>query len=184
LIEFAALYMGLTEKQKIRNKLMANAKPVVRETAVPVIGPCLEWQRCRNPKGYGRINVDGKILLAHRLAWQVFEGEIPKGMHVLHRCDNPACCNPAHLFLGTAKDNMRDRDEKGRREPPKGSKHGRAKLNETDIPGIFRLRREGRSQREIAGVFGVTHQLIALVLRRKRWKHVPVPVDLACEVNG
>jgi hypothetical protein len=164
------------DKNKIRNKILTNIEPVKRETAVPVIGPCWEWQKYRNPEGYGRINVDGKILLAHRTAFELFDRPIPEGMHVLHRCDNPVCCNPAHLFLGTVKDNMRDMFEKGRGKPGwvPGSKNGMSKLTESDIPEIFKLRGEGKSQRAIADAFGACQQHISDILNRKAWKHVEV----------
>jgi hypothetical protein len=72
---------------------------------------CWEWQRSRSRQGYGRL---GPRVYAHRLAYEVFIGPIPDGLHVLHHCDNPPCCNPAHLWSGTVADNMRDRDAKGR----------------------------------------------------------------------
>jgi HNH endonuclease len=77
---------------------------------------CWEWQRQRNWGGYGRLTLPNqRKILAHRLAWELEFGPIPDGLWVLHRCDNPPCCNPAHLFLGTTLDNTRDMDAKGRR---------------------------------------------------------------------
>ena len=79
---------------------------------------CLEWTGWRHPRGYGKmtVHVDGKQTgrLTHRVAWELANGPIPEGMLVCHRCDNPSCCNPDHLFLGTDVDNMRDAREKGR----------------------------------------------------------------------
>lgn len=83
---------------------------------------CLEWTRYTNTQGYGRISVDGKDVRTHRFAWELANGLIPPGMHVLHHCDNPPCCETeptpgypdGHLFLGTQADNMRDRATKGR----------------------------------------------------------------------
>ena len=77
---------------------------------------CVEWKGARNKRGYGSINPEahGGHRLAHRWAWEKFNGAIPNGMHVLHSCDNPPCINPGHLFLGTHDDNMRDSREKGR----------------------------------------------------------------------
>lgn len=72
---------------------------------------CWEWTRSKATNGYGRIT---NSLSAHRAAYELFVGPIPDGMQVCHRCDNPPCCNPAHLFLGTAADNAHDRDAKGR----------------------------------------------------------------------
>lgn len=75
---------------------------------------CWEWTGTKDKHGYGRVRVDQRKARAHRVAWEAFKGEIPAGLHVLHRCDNPGCVNPEHLFLGTHGDNMRDREAKGR----------------------------------------------------------------------
>jgi len=82
---------------------------------VDVRGPdeCWPWTRKHNPKGYGQFRKD-KMVQAHRMAWELTNGPIPDGLDVLHTCDNPPCCNPHHLFLGTNDDNMRDMNSKGR----------------------------------------------------------------------
>lgn len=77
---------------------------------------CWLWTGHRNQKGYGKIGADRKTIGAHRGAWMVTNGPIPDGLFVLHRCDNPPCCNPAHLFVGTNADNMTDMAQKGRRK--------------------------------------------------------------------
>jgi hypothetical protein len=80
---------------------------------------CWPWLRSTNDKGYGRLMMGGKAgIAAHRAAWTVTNGPIPKGLNVLHRCDNPPCCNPAHLFVGTQADNNADRHAKGRTAMP------------------------------------------------------------------
>jgi hypothetical protein len=75
---------------------------------------CWEWQSTTNNKGYGTISIKGRSRLAHRFSYEIHNGSIPNGLNVLHRCDNPLCCNPAHLFLGTQRDNIADMVAKGR----------------------------------------------------------------------
>lgn len=75
---------------------------------------CIEWKGARNPQGYGQKCIKGKRYRTHRLAWEWANGPIPEGLFVLHKCDNPPCCNPDHLFLGTQTDNMQDMLAKGR----------------------------------------------------------------------
>lgn len=75
---------------------------------------CWEWSGCKNENGYGQLYANGSARGAHRVAWELMRGAIPDGRSVLHRCDNPACCNPDHLFLGDHTANMRDMVAKGR----------------------------------------------------------------------
>jgi hypothetical protein len=79
---------------------------------------CWEWVGYRNADGYGRVRVAGVVWYVHRLSWTLGRGPIPPGVMVCHHCDNPPCVNPAHLFLGTAADNARDKAAKGRTCPP------------------------------------------------------------------
>lgn len=88
---------------------------------------CWEWQASKNNGGYGTFRIGKIIVKAHRMAYQLSFETIPHGLAVLHKCDNPKCCNPTHLFLGTAADNIRDMDNKGRRGTAKGERHGRRK---------------------------------------------------------
>jgi hypothetical protein len=82
-------------------------------------GRCWEWAGSRHKSGYGRINQGGIVLYAHRLAYEFAFGDaMPAGLSVCHHCDNPPCCNPAHLFLGTAADNANDKARKGRTVNP------------------------------------------------------------------
>ena len=78
------------------------------------VGECWEWAASLDGRGYGQIKNGKSMSRAHRISWEYYNSQIPEGMHVLHRCDNPVCVNPHHLFLGTHQDNMRDMARKGR----------------------------------------------------------------------
>lgn len=86
---------------------------------------CWTWTGSKDSKGYGQISLSGKLHLAHRLAFVLTGSTFPEGKsHCLHRCDNPACCNPSHLFAGSHKDNMTDKIKKGRNNPATGERSG------------------------------------------------------------
>jgi len=106
------------------------------------------------------------------MAWTVCRGEIPPGLHVLHRCDNPPCVNPAHLFLGTAYDNNRDRAAKGRSAPLRGEKNGQAKLTEEGVVLIRALFAYGFTQDIIGKLFAIPQGYVSHVITRKVWAHV------------
>ncbi|HFD86883.1 MAG TPA: hypothetical protein ENJ35_04310 [Gammaproteobacteria bacterium] len=112
----------------------------------------------------------GKNVRAHRAAYMLFVGRIPEGKHVLHRCDNPSCVNPNHLFLGSHLDNMKDKTKKGRAVSLKGIKNPRAKLSEADVREI--RARKGTSQVDMAKEFGVSQAKICSVINFTSWKHV------------
>ena len=97
---------------------------------------CWVWIKSRRPRGPGALKRGAGVNAdAHRVAYELMIGPIPLGTFVCHRCDNPPCVNPDHLFLGTGADNVRDRDEKGRQA--KGQGHGRAKLSEHDVLDVL-----------------------------------------------
>jgi hypothetical protein len=141
---------------------------------------CWVWSRARHKQGYGKVAFKraGKTRHtgAHRAAYEVFVGAIPAGLYVLHRCDNPPCINPAHLFAGTALDNMLDAKAKGRlKEPPRrlnrGEDNGRAKLTPAGVREVLALK--GRmSQRKIAAQCGISKSAVRLIHQGKRWKHL------------
>ncbi|MGY4614787.1 DNA-binding CsgD family transcriptional regulator [Bradyrhizobium sp. USDA 4472] len=132
---------------------------------------CWEWQARKDADGYGRIWVNSRVRsgAAHRVSYEVHCGAIPEGMHVLHRCDNRACINPDHLFLGTNFDNMADRNSKGRQR--RGAGHGRAKLSEADVSAI---RSSGASGVEIAARFGMSESQVSRIRKGSNWKCVGV----------
>lgn len=142
---------------------------------------CWEWTSTRTKRGYGCLNYrndDGhRSIYAHRLSWEIHNGPIPNSLHVLHRCDNPPCVNPKHLFLGTHGDNMRDMFAKGRRthleRMPRGSNNHLAIVSESDVRQIRELRAQGLSLRNIAAMFPVTEGAIWRIVKRITWKHLP-----------
>lgn len=131
---------------------------------------CWPWTRSRLPKGYGRIYVAGKFLLAHRVAYELRRGPIPSGLLVLHRCDNPPCCNPKHLFLGTHQDNVRDMTTKGRAFYINGERVGNAKLTEQNVRDARRLLADGHlTHREIGRELGVSATAISNIATGRTW---------------
>jgi hypothetical protein len=106
--------------------------------------------------------------LAHRISYTLYVGPIPPGLCVLHRCDNPKCVNPAHLWLGTNGDNIRDRTDKGR--SAHGEHHGRAKLTIHDVLTVLEVGHHAkRNQSALGRRFGVSHTTIRNILNGKRW---------------
>lgn len=149
----------------------------------PELGPCWIWT-CALTHGYGTFTVEiirsprGTVQeSAHRVAWRLLRGEIPFGIEVLHHCDVPACCNPAHLFLGTQADNIRDMIAKGRAAPPErtkhvGVEHGRAKLDDERVLEIRERHRLGQTVASLARQFGVSGTTVSFAVRGKTWAHV------------
>jgi hypothetical protein len=128
---------------------------------------CHLWTGVPNHKGYGRIGVNYKDYLVHRLSYELQVGSIPDGMVVCHKCDTPACINPAHFFLGTRSDNHADMVTKKRHQI--GSQRYNAKLSEDDVHAILVMK---GSNREVAEQFGVSHSLISRIRMGKCWRHV------------
>ena len=130
---------------------------------------CWLWTGPHYPDGYGRLWVNGKHSLAHRLQWERFNGPIPKGMLICHHCDTPPCINPDHLFLGTHTDNMRDAARKGRQKNQWGEKNSNAIFTEDQIRAI---RNDNRIARLIASEYGAAEITISQIKSRHRWPHV------------
>lgn len=136
-------------------------------------GECWPWTGFRQPKGYGRLSWNGHGRAAHRLAWELTHGPIPDGLHACHTCDNPPCCNPTHLFLGTIADNNGDALAKGRRIVPlkRGSTNGQARLTEAQV-GEIRSLRGVVPQRALAARFGVSDATVCRAQTGVNWSHV------------
>jgi hypothetical protein len=139
---------------------------------------CWEWRGSTGKNGYGNLNFRGRVVNAHRLAFQQVNGALAEGLFVLHRCDNRRCCNPRHLYAGTHAQNMcdmveRDRAYRGGGPPRPGTKNPMAKLNEA-IVAELRARYEagGVTIKELAKEVGIHHGTMGQCIRGETWRHV------------
>jgi hypothetical protein len=157
---------------------------------------CILWTGTRHGNGYGHINIDGRMVLVHRVAWSLAHGcPVPDGMLVLHRCDTPSCVNPDHLWIGTQLDNMRDCSDKGRchegdkngsrthpeclargdrssarlhPESYRGERNGAAKISDAAADELRRRAQAGENYRLLAAEFGVSRSLVSLIKTGKK----------------
>lgn len=149
---------------ELRQHLLDSSEPVTESG-------CWIWTMSLHRLGYGQVMVARRNTKAHRLAYELFVGPIPDGLQVCHTCDTPPCINPAHLFLGTFADNMRDKVWKGRQA--KGEAQGHAKFTEAAVLEVRQLYAAGGvSQRALAAVFGVSQRAIGRALTRRTWSHI------------
>ncbi len=132
---------------------------------------CWIWRGHTDEIGYGRIAYAGENK-AHRVAWVLFRGEIPGGLRVLHKCDVRQCVNPAHLFLGSQADNVRDMYAKGRNKqsPQPGERNGMARLTNEQAAKIRQMVAAGSKQIEACRRFGVSPMTVSRIVRGKAWK--------------
>jgi hypothetical protein len=129
---------------------------------------CWEWVATKR-NGYGRMYTSGRLIGAHRVSWRINFGEFPPAdVKVLHKCDNPSCVNPRHLFLGTQQDNVDDMIEKGRHRYPIGENVHTNKLTEDEVREIRKLS-STLSQSSISEKFGVSKGAIKHILRGRSW---------------
>lgn len=140
---------------------------------------CWEWTAYRSPKGYGRFQtgtLEGPRF-AHRLSYEDAKGRIPKGRFVCHSCDNPACVNPAHLWLGDNKANMADCRKKGRYygsgpARPRGESHGKSKFDSDTVTAIRRAYINGESRASITTRFSIKPSFLDDVVSGRVWRHL------------
>ena len=133
---------------------------------------CWFWTGHTNGAGYGLLLYDGRKQLAHRIAWELTHGPIPKGELILHRCDTPACVNPDHLRLGTQRDNMRDRLVNARNH------YVGVKLTEKDVKRIVKRYKAGETQKEIADSYDVSLPTVSGIIRGIYWTHVTQKLEM------
>lgn len=147
---------------------------------------CWDWRAAIGRGGYGKfhvsVNKKEKSLVASRVAYFLYYQINPGERLVLHRCDRAVCTNPAHLFLGSHKENMKDKVQKNRCNAVQGSKNKRAKLSESIIPEIISERLSGKSHHDIAKKYGVAQSTIWKIFAGEKWKHI-VPEKIKAELN-
>ncbi len=153
---------------------------------------CWVWRSTIVWNGYGRMWYCGQGIRAHRMSWMLHRGPIPKGLWVLHKCDNPPCVNPDHLFVGTRSDNMRDAKRKGRAfhpstdRPeclPRGETSHFSKLKEKQVLQILNLLYAGVRVCEIVDLTGIKNQTISNIKNNHTWKHIPRKTNLLTDAG-
>jgi hypothetical protein len=134
---------------------------------------CWTWEgSAHTNNGYGQFTLSqSRRVVTHRAAWELTNGPIPEGLSVCHRCDNPKCVRPGHLFLGTHAENMADMGRKGRQRGPKGATHHKARLSEADVVDVRRRLAAGETQLAIGKMYNVHPTTIGYIARGKSWKH-------------
>ena len=152
--------------QELRDKLLSYS---AYEDG-PLETQCLIWLRSTLYKGYGQIGFNKKRLLTHRASYEAFSGVIPENTCVLHRCDNPRCINPEHLFLGSKGDNIKDMISKGRRSFI-GSANAAAVLNE-DLVKELRSLSPNMSIASVARKYGLNYNTVYNAIKGNRWRHI------------
>ena len=143
---------------------------MLKEMPGPLDTPCMVWTGLANEGGYGKLSVQYRTRLAHRVAWEIEHGEIPEDKQVNHRCDVPLCCNVAHLYLGDQTDNMNDAAR--RTAAARGEGRYNAKLTEAIVREARSRNAAGESVRAIARSLNAPYDALYLAVRGKTWRHV------------
>lgn len=134
---------------------------------VDINSDCWNWCGNKDKDGYGKIYYLGSHHRTHRVSYSIYKGKIPTDMCVLHRCDNPSCVNPNHLFIGTPADNNQDRAKKHRSRNQNGVLNNRVKLSVDNV--IYILEHKEKKQQELASQFGISQIQVSRIRRGLRW---------------
>lgn len=133
---------------------------------------CWEWKSVKGKRKYASTRWEGRAESAHRIAYRLFWEDFPRELEVCHTCDNPSCCNPHHLFIGTHQENVDDREQKGRNKMPlsKGEEHGNHKLTEKQVLNIRELyEHNGHTYRSLGDIFNVSMGNIRKIIKKQTW---------------
>jgi len=137
---------------------------------------CWNWTWYKDPNGYGKVTIDLRTWLTHRVSYIVFKGEFPDEMFICHHCDNPSCINPDHLFVGTMSDNMKDAYDKGILRPShlfkKGEPNINRKLDDDQVREIRRLMSLGYQQKQVAKMFKIAPATVMRITKNIMYKEV------------
>lgn len=178
----AAKHLGMCGRHYTRNKKHGDPHHYGRygvkdpdewfwdQFAVTDDDECWVWKGLLDRRGYGRIYWNGSMCAAHRVAFNLAYHAIPEGVVIRHTCDNPPCCNPKHLAMGTQADNMRDMVHKNR--SCRGESASWSKLTEDAVRSIRKRYKEGVMQKDLAEEYGVTVSCVGSVVTRKNWRHI------------
>ena len=155
-------------KTKCRNNIFLDKYVDKLLSKVIIVGTCWEWIGAKNSEGYGYIWT-GKQTRVHRMSYELFNGDVEQNLVVCHKCDNPSCLNPGHLFLGTKADNNLDRASKSRNRNQNGELNSSSKLTSIEVIEIYN---SNLSYKEIANIYNISRQTVGLIKNKKRWKTV------------
>ena len=153
-------------------QLSARALVTFENTFIPEPNSgCWLWMKDWGSRGYGQFEINGRMYLSHRISYSTYVGPIPHGAHVLHKCDNPACVNPDHLYLGTHRENMRDMSRRGRGKPPLFLGEACPWARVTDEM-VRKIRLEKRTSTLAAPDYGIAASTFNSIRRGEKWSHV------------
>lgn len=137
------------------------------------VNDCWEWVGSKSARRYGHLGKGQKLLKAHRYSWELHNNQqVPDGMSICHKCDNPECTNPLHLFVGTHQENMDDMMAKGRRPPITGTRQWKCRFTEEQVIDIRSMHTDGHSRKEICDKYNANSSIIGKIVNGKLWRHL------------